>query len=89
MRALAPVLQGDCHMSSPNAPYHTELLKPFFDAIDATRNDQQPFGNGIAGRERGTAMDFQIVDAISAGERDPERLKLAAVNAKAGRRLDC
>jgi hypothetical protein len=89
MRALPPVLQGDCHMNSPNAPYDTELLKLMFDAIDAARKDQQPCGDGIADRERGTAMAFQIMEAISAGERDPERLKFAALNATAGRSLDC
>jgi len=34
-------------------------------------------------------MAFQIMLAVAAGERNPERLKLAALNASAGRSLDC
>ena len=36
-----------------------------------------------------TAMAFQIMSAVSAGERDPERLRLVALNATAGRSLHC
>ena len=43
----------------------------------------------MAGRAMRTAMAFQIMAAVSAGERDPERLKLAALNATAGRTLNC
>ena len=34
------------------------------------------------------AMAFQIMMAVAAGERDPEQLKLAALNATAGRSLN-
>jgi hypothetical protein len=51
-------------------------------ALDAAWGDQQlPDDNG--GRALRTAMASQIMAAVGAGERDPERLKLAALNATA------
>lgn len=76
-------------MNFPNASYEPDLLKLMFDALDAARRDQQRRGDGIADRALGTAMALQIMTAVAAGERDPERLKLAALNATAGRSLNC
>ena len=47
------------------------------DALNAAWGDH-PSGDDIASRAMRTAMAFQIMTAVSAGERDPERLKLLA-----------
>jgi hypothetical protein len=58
-------------------------------ALDAAWSDQQRYcGDDIAGRAMRTAMAFQIMMAISGGERDPARLTRAALNATAGRVLN-
>jgi hypothetical protein len=81
--------KGDRHLNFPNAHYEPELLKLMTDALDAAWRDQQRASDDIAGRAMRTAMAFQIMTAVSAGERDPERLKLAALSAAAGHTLDC
>jgi hypothetical protein len=80
--------KGDPDMNFPNAYYDPEILKIMTDALDAAWGDHRS-GDDIASRAMRTAMAFQIMTAVSAGERDPERLKLAAMNAAAGRSLDC
>jgi hypothetical protein len=77
--------KGNWHVN-PNAPYDPELLKLMNDALDAALRDKHS-GDDIAGRAMRTAMAFQIMTTVGAGERDPERLKLAALNATAGRTL--
>ena len=77
-------------MNFPNACYDPELLKTMTDALDAAKaSSNQRYGDDIAGRAMRTAMAFQIMTAVSAGDRDPEQLKLAALNATAGRTLNC
>jgi hypothetical protein len=66
--------------------YNPELLKLMTDALDAAWGDQ-PYPNGIGAQARRTAMAFQIMLAVGAGDRDLERLKLAALNATADRSL--
>jgi hypothetical protein len=80
---------GDRHVNLPNAYYDPELLKLMTDTLDAAWRDQQHYGDDIAGRAMRTAMAFQIMTAVGGGERDPKRLKLAAVNATAGRTVYC
>jgi hypothetical protein len=75
-------------MNFPNAYYDSELLKLMTDVLDAASRDRRP-EDDIAGRALRTAMAFQIMTAVGSGERDPERLKLAAFNATAGRSLHC
>jgi hypothetical protein len=79
--------KGDQHVNFPNAPYDPELLKIMTDALDAAWREQQHYGGDIAGRALRTAMAFQIMAAVGAGER--ERMRLAALNASAGRTLYC
>jgi hypothetical protein len=55
-------------------------------ALDAAWGDQR-LPDDAAGRAQRTAMTFQIMTAVGGGERDPERLKLAALNATAGRSI--
>jgi hypothetical protein len=64
---------------NPNARYDPELLKLMNDALDAALRDKHS-GDDIAGRATRTAMAFQIITTVGAGERNPERLKLAAVD---------
>jgi hypothetical protein len=69
--------------------YDPELLHLMYGALDAAWGDKrQRSWDDIAARARRTAMAFQIMMAVSAGERDPEQLKLAALNATAGRTLN-
>ena len=76
-------------MNFPNECYDSELLDLMGEALDAAWSDQQRyFRDDIAGRALRTAMAFQIMTAVGAGERDPKRLKLAALNATAGRTLN-
>jgi hypothetical protein len=75
-------------MNFPDVSYDPELLKLMIDVLDAASSDRRP-GDDIAGRAMRTAMAFQIMTAVGAGERDPQRLKLAALNATAGRSLNC
>ena len=76
-------------MKYSDASYDPELLKLMTDALDAAWGDRRRSWDDIASRAPRTAMAFQIMTAVGAGERDPERLKLAALNATAGRTLDC
>jgi hypothetical protein len=81
---------GVQHMNFPDQSYEPELLHLMYGALDAAWGDeQQRSWDDIATRARRTAMAFQIMMAVSAGERDLEQLKLAALNAIAGRSLDC
>ena len=75
-------------MNFPYSSYDSELLKLTTDALDAACGDQ-PYPDGIDGRGQRSAMAFQIMLAVATGDRDPERLKLAALNAAAGRSLNC
>ena len=88
MRVLPPERQGGSAHDFPNAYYDPGILKIMTDALDAAWGDHRS-GDDIASRAMRTAMAFQIMTAVSAGERDPEQLKLAALNAAAGRSLDC
>jgi hypothetical protein len=72
-----------------DAYYDSETLELMSDALAAAARDRHPYSDDIAGRALRTAMAFQIMAAVSAGERDPEQLKLAAFNATAGRTLNC
>ena len=74
-------------MNFPNETYDPDLLRLMYQALDAAWDQQQRSWDDIAARARRTAMAFQIM-AVSAGERDPEQLKLAALNATAGRTLN-
>jgi hypothetical protein len=74
----------------PDQSYSPELLHLMCIALDSAWSDQQRYcGDDIAGRALRTAMAFQIMMAVSEGERDPARLTLAALNATAGRSLHC
>ena len=75
-------------MNFPNASYDPVLLKLMGDALDAALSNKRP-NDDIAGRALRTAMAFQILTAVGAGERDPERLGLAALSVTAGRTFDC
>ena len=75
-------------MNFPNKSYDPELLHLMHNALDAAWDQQQRSWDDIAARARRTAMAFQIMMAVSAGERDPEQLQLAALNATAGRTLN-
>ena len=67
-------------MNFPNQSYDPELLHLMCNALDAAWSDQQRyFGDDITKRALRTAMAFQIMTAVGAGERDPERLMLAAL----------
>ena len=68
--------------------YDSETLELMSDALAAAARDRRS-SDDIAGRALRTAMAFQIMSAVSAGERDPERLRLVALNATAGRSLHC
>ena len=68
-------------MNFPNQSCDPELLRLMYGALDAAWDQQQRSWDDIAARARRTAMAFQIMTGVSAGERDPERLKLAALNA--------
>jgi hypothetical protein len=77
-------------MNFPNAFYNPELLKTMTDALDAAwRDEQRYYRDDISCRSMRTAMAFQIMTAVGAGERNPEQLKRAALNATAGRSLHC
>jgi hypothetical protein len=77
-------------MNFPNQSYAPELLHLMYSALDAAWSDEQRYcGDDIAARAMRTAMAFQIMAAVSAGARDPERLRLAALNATAGHPLNC
>jgi hypothetical protein len=52
-----------------------------YKALDAAWGHQERSWDDIASRALRTAMAFQIMTAVGAGERDPERLKLAALHA--------
>jgi hypothetical protein len=71
-----------------NAYYDTETLDLMSAALAAASRDRH-FPDDIAGRALRTAMAFQIMTAVRAGERDPERLRLAALNVTAGQALKC
>ena len=76
-------------MNFPDESYDPKLLHLMYKALDAAWGDQQQRSwDDIAARARRTAMAFQIMMAVSAGERDPEQLKLAALIATAGRTLN-
>ena len=75
-------------MQLPNAYYDPELLKLMTSALDAAWGDRRS-RHGIDDLGLRTAMAFQIMTAVAGGDRDPERLKLAAFNATAGRSLHC
>ena len=66
-------------MNFPNAYYDPELLNLMIRVLDAASIDGRPDDN-IGGRAMRTAMAFQILTAVGAGERDPERLTLAALD---------
>jgi hypothetical protein len=76
--------QGVQHVEFLTAYYDPEILDLMSDALAAASRGQRS-GDDIASRALRTAMAFQIMTAVSAGERDPEQLKLAALNATAGR----
>jgi hypothetical protein len=82
--------KGEAHvnLNFPYSTYDAELLKLTTDALDAACGNR-PYLNGIDGRGQRPAMAFQIMLAVAAGERNPKRLKLAALNASAGHNLDC
>jgi len=80
--------QGDRHLDSGSPQYSQDLLDLILDALDAAWGDQR-LPDEIAGKALRTAMAFQIMTAVGAGERDPGRLKRAALDATAGRTLDC
>ena len=65
-----------------------ELLKLMAGALDAAC-EKLRFPEDINGRAMRTAMACQILMAVGAGERDAERLKLAALNATAGGGFNC
>jgi hypothetical protein len=75
-------------MQYSDTSYGPELLKLMTDALDAAWGDHRS-GDAIASRAMRTAMASQIMKAVDAGERDPERLKLAALNVAVGRTLYC
>ena len=75
-------------MNFPYSSYNPELLKLTTDALDAACGDQ-PYLDGIDGRGQRSAMAFQIMLAVAAGDRDPERLKRAALNAAAVHSFNC
>jgi hypothetical protein len=74
-------------MQLPNAYYDPELLKLMTSALDPAWGDRRSHGIDDLGLR--TAMAFQIMTAVAGGDRDPERLKLAVLNATAGRSLHC
>ena len=77
-------------MNFPNQSYRPEVLHIMYVALDAAWTQQQRYcGDDIAGRAMRTAMAFQIMKAVSEGERDPEQLKLAAMNTVASETLNC
>ena len=77
-------------MNFPDQSYSPELLHLMCIALDLAWSDQQRYcGDDMAGRALRTAMAFQIMMAVSEGERDPARLTRAALNAVAVRALDC
>ena len=79
---LPPVWPGDRHIESADTHYSPDLLDVIVRALDAAWGDQRlPDDNN--GRALRTAMASQIMTAVGEGERDPERLKLAALNATA------
>jgi hypothetical protein len=75
-------------MQYSDTSYDPELLKLMTDALDAAWGDHRS-GDDIASRAMRTAMASQIMKAVDAGERDPARLKLAALNVAVGRALYC
>lgn len=77
---------GGRHIEPTDFHYSQDLLDLIMGALDAAWGDQR-LPDDIAGRAQRTAMTFQIMAAVGEGERDPERLKLAALNATAGRSL--
>lgn len=77
-------------MNFPDQSYSPELLQLMYVALDAAWSEQQRYcEDDMAGRALRTAMAFQIMMAVSEGERDPARLTRAALNAVAVRTLDC
>ena len=66
-------------MNFPYAYYDPELLKLMTDVLDAASLGRRP-GDEIGGRAMRTAMAFQILTAVGEGERDPQRLTLAALD---------
>ena len=76
-------------LNFPNQSYSPELLHLMYIALDAAWSDQQRYcGDDIAGRSLRTVMAFQIMKAVSKGERDPARPR-AALNATAGPAINC
>ena len=57
-------------------------------ALRAALGDQQYSWDDIAFRSLRKAMALQIITAVVAGERDPERLKHAALSTAAARSLE-
>ena len=79
---LPPVRPGDRDIESAYTHYSPDLLDVILRALNAACGDQRlPDDNN--GRALRTAMASQIMTAVGEGERDPERLKLAALNATA------
>ena len=76
------------NLNFPYSTYDAELLKLTTDSLDAAWGNQ-PYLDGVDGRGQRPAMAFQIMLAVAAGERDPERLRLAALNATVGHTLNC
>jgi hypothetical protein len=79
---LPPVRPGVRHIEPADFQYSPDLLDLIVRALDAAWGDQR-LPEDPAERARRTAMTFQIMTAVGAGERDPERLKVAALNAPA------
>jgi hypothetical protein len=78
---------GERHVNFPYSSYNPELLKVTTHALDAACGER-PCPDGIDGRGQRSAMAFQIMLVVATGDRDPERLKLVALNAAAGR-INC
>ena len=67
-------------MSILNSYFDSETLNLMRAALAAASRDRR-FPEDIGAPQR-TAMASQIIEAVSAGERAPERLRLAALNSR-------
>ena len=74
-------------MSILNSYFDSETLNLMSAALAAASRDRS-VSLDIGAPQR-TAMAAQIIEAVNAGERDLERLKLVALNATADRSLHC
>ena len=79
---------GGLALTALNERRNTDLLSLMGEALRAALGDRQLSWDDIAFRSLRKAMALQIITDVVAGERDPERLKRAALSATAGRSLN-